>query len=710
MARLNDVPNGVSDAGLEFNYAVWGPGTTATLCNVPWNSDYRDIVKFASQQALDDYLTQNSGAVWSFPAMTYARAGMPVRVNLPFNACYKYNYLRVTNGMQPVGHDSSRSFYYFVTDVRYVAPNTTELVVQLDVWQTFNRDVTFGNCYVERGHIGIANENQMQDNGREYLTIPEGLDVGGEYIITRNLKQTIGSRDASGGASFDIIVATTVSFEGSGGTVDNPVLESAKGSSFESLPNGVELYYFPSATAFINFMRQTSDLPWVSQGIISVTAVPEIPSSQLQVENVTTSWGVIVQRLLTFRVPPFKRSLAGNWRNMTDIPSRYAHLSKFLTYPYSMVELTTYSGTPLVLKPENMAGDDLDVVQLVHYAPPSPRVAFYPYRYNASEGNADVMDGAYIHNDQGEFLDMTTGMFNLPTFSVVNNSYLAYMAANANSVAYQHASADWSQQKTLTGNSLSYNQATSNMGLATRLNEMQMRAGSASNAIQNQQAVANAAIGGVTSLAGGAMGGPAGLASSALGVASSAASTAVDINARNQQLAVSQGLARSQTSAQVGNQGYMRDTNKEFADYAAQGDYENTIAAINAKVQDARLIQPTTAGQIGGDAFNLVAYEWAIHAKVKRIQGAALAAIGEYWLRYGYAINRFVTPPMSLQVMEKFTYWKLRETYLKSTTCPESFRQTIRGIFEKGVTVWNDPADIGTVDIADNAPLSGVTL
>jgi hypothetical protein len=239
---------------------------------------------------------------------------------------------------------------------------------------------------------------------------------------------------------------------------------------------------------------------------------------------------------------------------------------------------------------------------------------------------------------------------------------------------------------------------------------MQMRAGSASNAIQNQQAVANAAIGGVTSLAGGAMGGPAGLASSALGVASSAASTAVDINARNQQLAVSQGLARSQTSAQVGNQGYMRDTNKEFADYAAQGDYENTIAAINAKVQDARLIQPTTAGQIGGDAFNLVAYEWAIHAKVKRIQGAALAAIGEYWLRYGYAINRFVTPPMSLQVMEKFTYWKLRETYLKSTTCPESFRQTIRGIFEKGVTVWNDPADIGTVDIADNAPLSGVTL
>jgi len=38
------------------------------------------------------------------------------------------------------------------------------------------------------------------------------------------------------------------------------------------------------------------------------------------------------------------------------------------------------------------------------------------------------------------------------------------------------------------------------------------------------------------------------------------------------------------------------------------------------------------------------------------------------------------------------------------------FKQAIRGIFEKGVTVWANPADIGTIDIGDNAPLEGVIL
>jgi hypothetical protein len=66
--------------------------------------------------------------------------------------------------------------------------------------------------------------------------------------------------------------------------------------------------------------------------------------------------------------------------------------------------------------------------------------------------------------------------------------------------------------------------------------------------------------------------------------------------------------------------------------------------------------------------------------------------------------------PNTYQVMDKFTYWKLKETYITSSTCPEGFKQTIRGIFEKGVTVWSDPSDIGNVDTAANNALTGVTL
>jgi hypothetical protein len=87
-----------------------------------------------------------------------------------------------------------------------------------------------------------------------------------------------------------------------------------------------------------------------------------------------------------------------------------------------------------------------------------------------------------------------------------------------------------------------------------------------------------------------------------------------------------------------------------------------------------------------------------------------MTAIGEYWLRYGYQVNKFGRMPASLMVMENFTYWKLRETYITSSSCPETFKQAIRGIFEKGVTVWAEPSDIGNIDIGDNSPLEGVFL
>ena len=41
------------------------------------------------------------------------------------------------------------------------------------------------------------------------------------------------------------------------------------------------------------------------------------------------------------------------------------------------------------------------------------------------------------------------------------------------------------------------------------------------------------------------------------------------------------------------------DTNLAMAKFAANGDYANAIAGINAKVQDSRMIAPTTSGGVG---------------------------------------------------------------------------------------------------------------
>lgn len=736
--EIGALPN-VGDFGSTFSYAAWTPGTTITLCNVPWNNDYRDIVRYASKAALNTYLNSGSrsGPRITIDKMTYCRLGVPIRVNLPFNACYQYNYLRVVNNAQPVtahatshanvSESGAQTLFYFITDVRYLAPNTTEISIQLDVWQTFHHDITFGNCYIERGHIGIANENGFDNYGRDYLTVPEGLDVGNEYLIKKTHELAVVDND-NPSLDMRVMVMSTTRLFAPYGTVDAPVLTMAAGSSYYGVPNACDLYVFDSREDFQLFMTFMDDKPWVTQGIVSVTAIDG--NSIGTVVSESLAWvdgGPFVNRIISgggdgsvidLVVPELSAStlkdrkwLAQDWR--TDlITGRYAVLKKFLTYPYCAVELTTYSGTPIVLKPECMYGSDIVVIQKSFMGQPSPRIVFIPYKYNAPNSAVDVVnDHGAIINDGGEMFDMMTGIFDLPTFSVVNNGYLSYMASNRNAIAFQHSTADWSQQRALGG-------AGAGMETATRSNML----GKDLAGIANESIVGNAnlarTVAGQRALLGGANALVKGAAS---GTAAGAGAGILDIVNQGANLAIQQGqidtqsaIASRQNQASAGAQqqaGLQNiDTNFQYAQYAAQGDYANSIAGINAKVQDAKLIQPTTTGQLGGDVFNLAMFKWGCFAKIKVLQSSVMATIGEYWLRYGYAVNRFGTMPADFACMEKFTYWKLRETYIASGAVPETYRQTIRGIFEKGVTVWSDADDIGMIDVADNDPLPDISL
>ena len=712
-SAIQTLPN-AQTFGLGFNYSAWTAGTAITLCNVPWNSDYRDIVEFENQAALDTYLKENSGPVIDITKLSYAKFGRPIRIDTPYNVVQEYNYIRAYNPAQPIAGDVGRAFYYFITDLNYVNPNCTEIYVQIDVWQTFGFGITFGNCYIERGHYGIANENNFNGYGRDYLTAPEGLDIGNEYVIAKQFSHVVGSArfdtpGIPGMPYYSILVASNTSLDTEPGTVTAPVLTVSKGSEMENLPNGAEIYLFNSLGHFKAWMEAMQDKPWVMQGIISIQAVPRMDRYGVSttVANLHGADGIPVYEVNSGPLTNVKVPINTDWRNEIDL-GRYSNLKKFFTAPYMVIEMTSYSGNPLVLKPECWQDGDMNIVEVPHFAPPSARLVFYPYRYNAS-GVAATYDSEGIVNDGGEFLDMFTGITNFPAFSIVNSGYIQFMAANNSSIAYQHSSADWSQQKALRGNAVSYDQASAGINLSKDLNAQQIASANLGNSIANTAAGYQAIRNGISSV--GQIGnGPMGGVSAATGMVNAGLDYAITTGQNNANLANQNHLSQGQNRATNDTAGYMRDTNKGLADWSANGDYENQIAGIHAKVQDAKLTQPTTAGQLGGDAFNLATYRWGIDLKVKMLQPAAMNAIGEYWLRYGYAVNRFGAMPESLSVMEKFTYWKLKETYITSSKCPEAFKQAIRGIFEKGVTVWKNPLDIGRIDLADNDPLEGIVF
>lgn len=712
MNQITDPPI-KSDFGHDFDYAVWGPDTRITLTNVPWNNDYRDVVSYPTTAALNEYIDSMAGTNINILNSRYAPIHEPIVLEHPFNVVNRYNYIRVYNPAQPVrGGDSARYFYYFITDVRYNAPNSTTITVQLDVWQSFIRQVQLGRCYVERGHLGIANSENFRNYGRDYLTVPEGLDTGSEYqAVMRSGEDQI----ILPNGTFNILVASTTKLEADPGTVSNPKLTSAEGGRIQGLPSGASYYIFMTSIEFQNYLTRYSDKPWVTQGIISITVIPPI-TRYYNIADLGAKLSIGAYKAPANAASRGYINRVSNWRDdariRNYIPSRYRRLRKFWTFPYMVVELTTMTGQSAILKPELWNTPDAILKEEVALLPPNQRLSWFPVGYNSqtpgSVGTADSGDG-YMY---------AANISNFPALAIVNNGSILAMAANAHSIAFGYQSADWSQQRAIRANQVGYDQATSGINASTDLTENalagQRVALGINNQISSQQAIAgsvgSAGSGALLGAFGGPVGAGVGAVAGLVGGIASNVGTLIQQSGANQQYAASALTARGANNIQGNQAAYLRDTNKSLADFAARGDYENEIAGLNAKVRDMNLTPPSMAGQVGGETLGMLNFRFGYMLRFLLPDQATMNTIGEYWLRYGYAIQRFSFIPNDFMVMSKFTYWKMKETYIRAAGMPESFKQAIRGIFEKGVTVWRDADEIGVIDPATNASLPNITI
>ena len=86
------------------------------------------------------------------------------------------------------------------------------------------------------------------------------------------------------------------------------------------------------------------------------------------------------------------------------------------------------------------------------------------------------------------------------------------------------------------------------------------------------------------------------------------------------------------------------------------------------------------------------------------VPGDVARAVAEFD-RYGYTVNRAMVPPR-LDPMEHRSYWRTAETTVLGSM-PQEARQAVAAAFERGVTVWNSVAEIGTHPA--NPPRPGVS-
>lgn len=127
----------------------------------------------------------------------------------------------------------------------------------------------------------------------------------------------------------------------------------------------------------------------------------------------------------------------------------------------------------------------------------------------------------------------------------------------------------------------------------------------------------------------------------------------------------------------------------------------NTRSNVNAAWRDLLNHAAQPVGAYGGDNFGQATGLDTMTVKIVTEDNGAIAAAGDYMLRYGIASNKLYNRP-SLTPCKHFTYWQAADIWTLCPLAQNEQLQTIRDIFSSGVTIWNRPEEVGGDFVHDN--------
>lgn len=173
--------------------------TNVKLLNVPLESDSKHTLYFTSLSTQQSYFSSKVVSGCNFTDFSYQRKDSIIRVPLQYDDLISkgVNYVMYQNKAF-----SSKWFYAFIKDIKFVSPGRSDLVIETDVIQTWFFDYTIKPSFVEREHV--------DDDTIGLHTIPENLETG-EYIVKSQISSNIGSAHLVIASTYDPLNKTICS-------------------------------------------------------------------------------------------------------------------------------------------------------------------------------------------------------------------------------------------------------------------------------------------------------------------------------------------------------------------------------------------------------------------------------------------------------------------------------------------------------------------
>ena len=355
------------------------PSTDLYLLKVPIELNDENQLTFATAAAQATYflgLTKIGETDF-----TYQRRDNAIRYPAHIDSILQYNYVMYKNE-----NYSNKWFYARITDMQYINDNMTLVEIQEDAFQTWQFDLSYSQCFVEREHVN--------DDTIGLHTVPEGLEIGEAISNFDTGFWPNRTATPSGGGAGDaftnsmmIVFQVTELPVGTYG-IDMP-------HQYNSVYNG--MFYFgvtspDNATSMIAKYAAESK----PNSIVAIFMAPTAFFDGAQFSNIMTSGGnvTIYFPVQTIGYSPLLNDGGGTISRPSKLDGYTPKNNKLLTWPFSYILIDNNAGTCVTERYEDFYTPATPSWKMMGALGQGCSIKLVPYKYKGS-GNTTGYESNY---------------------------------------------------------------------------------------------------------------------------------------------------------------------------------------------------------------------------------------------------------------------------------------------------------------------------
>lgn len=316
------------------------------LCKTPLVSDYKHQLTFSNLQAQLSYF--NSKIEKTFDNYTYIKHDNMIKVGENIDNIINCNYLFYKN----TGF-TNKYYFCFVTNMEYINENCTAIYFTTDVFQTWQFDINYHPCFVEREHV---NNDTIGAH-----TVEENLNVG---EVIEESETTDSSYTNEYGYYIGIMSGyTPTDGQSSGGKNYDGI------SVLNNVVSGLDLFLFkitdrPSIFNVLFFLARTNDDGKINDiGNMFIIPNASINEARLSLHTFPYKYdGVQIGTCTYYTIPPASDDVVFNPTTFnTTIAKRHSFTgftpknNKCFVYPYNYLYVSNNQGSDNIFKYEDFS-------------------------------------------------------------------------------------------------------------------------------------------------------------------------------------------------------------------------------------------------------------------------------------------------------------------------------------------------------------------